>query len=118
MPFLNVRLVGDVRVVEFTLTDMTDGVFIKKVGDEIYELIQKLEHPRIVIDFGKVERLSSATLGMMVALKKVIVDKQGGELRVCNIAKHLQEIFKMTRLTRVMKICDTADDAVASMGLS
>ena len=94
-PFLQVHLVGDARVIEFTRTDLTDGAFIKKAGDEIYDIIKKLENPKVVIDFGQVERLSSATLGMLVALKKVIVEKMQGQLRVCNVTGNLPDIFRM-----------------------
>ncbi len=116
MPFLDVRLVGDVRVVEFTRTDMTDASFIKNVGDEIYRIALKIDHPKIVIDFGKVQRLSSATLGMLVALKKVVVEQRGGQLSVSNVADNLRDIFRMTKLQGVLKICESTEDAVESMG--
>ena len=108
LPFLEMRGEADARIVQFTRADMTDAAFIKTVGDELYRLLKPLEAPKVVLDFGKVERLSSATLGMLVALNKVI-SRQNGQLRIANVAEHLVDIFGMTLLDRVLVICDSAE---------
>jgi anti-anti-sigma factor len=113
-PFLTVRKLGDAQVVALLRADMTDGAFIKQAGDEIYHLVKPIEQPKVVIDFGKVQRLSSATLGMLVALHRVVVDRQKGQLRVSNVAEHLREIFRMTQLDDVLNLHETTEAAVES----
>jgi anti-sigma B factor antagonist len=108
-----VHTIAGARVVEFSRSDMTDGALIKTVGDEIYHLIKDQDQPRLVIDFCKVERLSSATLGMLVALGKVVA-KQSGQLRIANVSKDVLEIFKITKLDDELKICDSTQNAVDS----
>jgi anti-anti-sigma factor len=113
VPHLDVNRVGDALVLKFTRTDMTDAAFITKVGDEIYQLIKTVDKPKVVVDFSQVARLSSATLGMLVALRKV-VHKQHGQMRVSNIAKDLMEIFKMTRLDVTLQVCASNEEALTS----
>ncbi len=113
VPFLDIREVGNAMIVGFTRPDMTDASFITRVGDEIYRIVRPLDKPRIVVDFAQVERLSSATLGMLVALRKV-VSKIDGQLRVANVADNLIEIFKMTRLDVTLRVCKTIEAAVGS----
>ncbi len=113
VPYLNVRRVGDALVLKFTRTDMTDAAFINKVGDEIYQLVRGVEKPKVVVDFSQVARLSSATLGMLVALRKVVT-RQEGQVRVTNIADDLIEIFKMTRLDVTLQVCGSNEAALDS----
>ncbi len=115
VPYLDVKRLGDALVLKFTRTDMTDAAFINKVGDEIYQLIKGVEKPKVVIDFSQVERLASATLGMLVALRK-IVTRQGGQMRVTNIADDLIAVFKMTRLDVTLQVCGSNEAALDSFG--
>lgn len=114
MPFLDVRTVDEARIIAFARTDMTDAALIKLTGEEIGRIVSALQQPKVVVDFGRVERLSSATLGMLVAVHKTI-GKQGGQLRLANVDAKLFDIFKITKLDRVLTICKSTDDAVESL---
>lgn len=115
VPYLNVRKVGSAVVLEFARTDLTDGVLIRSLGDEIYQVIKPISNPSVIVDMGQVERLSSATLGMLVALRKVI-DNMDGRMRVANVTADLQAIFKMTRLDVTLHLHESIDAAVESLG--
>jgi len=113
VPHLDVKRAGDALVLKFTRTDMTDAAFITTVGNEIYQLLEGVDKPKVVIDFSGVERLSSATLGMLVALRKVLT-RQQGQMRVANIADDLMEIFKMTRLDVTLRVVGSNQAAIDS----
>ena len=113
VPYLDVKKVGEALVLRFTRADMTDAAFINKVGQEIYQMVRGMEKPKVVVDFSEVMRLSSATLGMLVALRK-IVTRQEGQMRVTHIADDLIEIFKMTRLDVTLKVCGSNEAAIES----
>ncbi|MCH7799393.1 MAG: STAS domain-containing protein [Planctomycetes bacterium] len=115
VPYLNVRKVGSAVVLEFARTDLTDGALIQNLGDEIYQVIKPISNPSVIVDLGQVERLSSATLGMLVALRKVI-DNMDGQMRVANVAADLRAIFKMTRLDVTLHLHESIDAAVESLG--
>ena len=113
VPFFDIRKVGDALVLKLMCTDMTDAAFISKVGDGIYQFVGGVEKPKVVVDFSQVARLSSAALGMLVALRK-IVTKQKGQMRVTNIADDLIEIFKITRLDVTLQVCGSNEAALDS----
>ncbi len=85
------------------------------VTDFIELEIKPLEAPKVVIDLSHVEHLSSAALGMLTALKQVVVDKKGGGIAIANVNKDLHSIFKMTRLDKLVKMCDSTEKAVQSL---
>jgi anti-anti-sigma factor len=74
-----------------------------------------MEKPRVVVDFSEVIRLSSATLGMLVAIRK-IVTRQDGQMRVTHIADDLIEIFRMTRLDVTLQVVESNEAAIESFG--
>jgi anti-anti-sigma factor len=113
IPYLDVRNVGEALVLRFTRADMTDAAFINQVGDEIDQIVSGIEKPKVVVDFSEVTRLSSATLGMLVALRKTVT-RQDGQMRVTHIADDLIEIFKMTRLNVTLKVCGSNEAAIDS----
>lgn len=115
VPYLNVRKIGSAVVLEFTRTDLTDGALIQNLGDEIYQIIKPISTPGVIIDLAQVQRLSSATLGMLVNLRKVI-EEMGGRMCVANVAPPLREIFKLTRLDVTLHLQESVAAAVESLG--
>jgi anti-anti-sigma factor len=57
---------------------------------------------RVVLDFGDVPSLTSAVLGKLINLKKV-VNSVHGRLRLRNIHPDLREVFRITRLDQVFE---------------
>lgn len=109
------RVDNGVHVITFTQTNVLDAFEIEKLGDAIYDHIRTLDAPRVVVNLENVKHLSSAALGMLVALRKVVVEKKGGGIGMANINTDLLSIFKMTRLDRLIKIHDSTDKAVSSL---
>ncbi len=114
VPYLNVRKVGSAVILEFTRTDLTDAALIRNLGDEIYQIIKPISKPRVIVDLAQVQRLSSAMLGMLVALRKVI-EHRDGQMRVANVATALREIFTMTRLDVTLHLHESIGAAVESL---
>jgi anti-sigma B factor antagonist len=110
---LAVHTIAGAHVVEFTRADLTDAALIKTIGDDIYHVVRRLDRPKVVVDFQAVERLSSAALGMLIALEKVIA-KQSGQLRIANVREDVLDIFKITKLDSVLPIRKSTQEAVDS----
>ena len=64
-------------------------------------------------DFSQVQALTSAALGMVVALHKVVA-KLNGQLGIANLSDEIHRAFKMTKLNRMINIYDAVPTAVAS----
>jgi anti-sigma B factor antagonist len=112
-PSLSVSQQKDIRVVEFTNNRILDEANIKEIGDGLGALIEERPNPKLLIDFGTVDHLSSAALGMLINVNKRVKEKNG-QLRLTNIRPQIYEVFVITKLNKLFKILPNREDALAS----
>ena len=106
-----VSRIGDVSVVTFLTSQVLDEMNVQELGKELTALAEGEPGLKMVINFSKIKFLSSAVLGKLIALnKKVSADK--GRLVFCNINKDIMQVFKITRLDKLIPIYPDEDDAV------
>ena len=103
----------DVRIVEFTNNKILDEANIKEIGDAILGLVDERDNPKLLIDFGNVDHLSSAALGMLININSKVKAKNGS-LRLANIRSTIRDVFVITKLDKLFKILPTREDALAS----
>ena len=66
-----------------------------------------------IMDFQDISYLNSIGVGAIAAtLKKV--KKFQGNIKLINVSPAVQELFEMTRLTKVFEIFDNEEDAIKS----
>ena len=56
-----------------------------------------------IIDFGELEYISSAGLGMLLGIQKRLMES-GGTLKLINMNRHIREIFRMAGFDRIFVI--------------
>ncbi len=98
-----VTKVGDVAVVFLQHERLLDETNIRIIGERLIELANSAERPRILVNFEKVDYLSSAVLGKLIAVHK-LVGLSKGSLKLCNLKPEIMEIFKVTKLHKVLDI--------------
>ena len=113
IPPLSVTQNKDVRVVEFTNNRILDEANIAEIGNSLAALIEERNHPKLLLDFGTVDHLSSAALGMLINVDKK-VKHRNGQLRLANIKPQIFEVFVITKLNNLFKIFPNREDALAS----
>ena len=101
---------------EFTDKKILDEANITEIGAHINELIDQQSRPRLLLDFGTVEHLSSAALGMLINVNNRIREKNG-ELRLCDIKRQILEVFAITKLDKLFRIYPTRQAALESFGV-
>lgn len=111
---MDVTETDGVTVVLLTNQRILDELSISQIGADLTEIIEKAGNPKIVINFSNVTNMSSSALGMLITLHKC-AREAGGALRLCNIQPTIQEVFKITRLDEIFKICPTQDEAVSDI---
>ena len=109
------RIQDGVHVIRFEQSNVLDAHEIEQLGDDIYHHLKPVDTPRVVIDLENVEHFSSAALGMLIALRKIVVDKKGGGLGIANLRADLRPIFTMTKLDKLLTIHDSTEQAINSM---
>jgi anti-sigma B factor antagonist len=113
IPPVSVTVEKDVRLVEFTNSKILDEANIEAIGRTLTSLIDERANPKLLLDFGNVDHLSSAALGMLINCDKKIKAKNG-QLRLANIRPQIFEVFVITKLNKLLKILPTREDAMGS----
>lgn len=103
----------DVRIVEFQNSKIIDEMNIADIGQRLMSIIDEAPTPKLLLDFGQVEHLSSAALGMLINANGRIKSKNG-QLRLANIKPQIYEVFQITKLNKLFYIHPTRQEALAS----
>jgi anti-sigma B factor antagonist len=104
---------GDVTVVSFTEKKILDEPNIQAIGEQLYSLVDDQGKKKLVLNFSRVEYLSSAALGKLITLNKK-VQTAGGRLALCAIAPQIYEVFEITGLKRVFNMYGEEQEALQS----
>ena len=104
---------GDVAVVSFTEKKILDEPNIQAIGEQLYSLVDDQGKKQLVLNFSRVEYLSSAALGKLITLNKK-VQTVGGRLALCSIAPQIFEVFEITGLKRVFNMYGDEQEALQS----
>ncbi|HYH66008.1 MAG TPA: STAS domain-containing protein [Urbifossiella sp.] len=103
-----IERVGDVTVFRFRpsseLTEETLGGF----GESAFHVADTATPPRIVVDLRNVTFLSSACLGKLITLHRKVQGARGW-LKVINLSPDVAEVFRITRLDRILDCHDRGD---------
>lgn len=110
---LEVEEINDVTVVRFLDKKILDEGNIEQIGNQLFGLVDQGGRKKIVLNFDKVEYLSSAALGKLITMEKK-VKATSGKLRLCNIRPEIYEVFAITRLNKLFDIHDDEQSATSS----
>ncbi|HJT33591.1 MAG TPA: STAS domain-containing protein [Pirellulales bacterium] len=110
---LEVSEMGDVTVVRFVDRKILDEASIQELGNELFQLVEQEQRGKLVLNFSKVDFLSSAALGKLITLDKK-VKSRSGKLKLCNIRPEIYEVFAITKLNKLFDIKDDEAEALAA----
>ena len=102
---------ADISIIEFLDTNVTNPVTIERIKQELEDHIQRVGHPKLIVSFENVTHLSSAMIGVLMALHKQIAKLKGG-LRLAQVSPMIHEVLKITKLDKILKIYDTTEHAL------
>ncbi len=118
-PYVRSESNGEILTVHLTEAKILDESVIQQISAALIELIGKTSEPNVVIDFSQVRFLSSSALGMLVKINKKCKEFKIN-LKLCSIHSDIMEVFKITRLDKVLSIypdAQAAHDAFKKSGL-
>jgi anti-anti-sigma factor len=90
-------------VVEFANSRISEGTTVEAIQTTLTQLIEDDPQQSIVIDFQRVELMSSATLGVLVRLYRDL-SENGGRMVLCGLQPSVQKVFELTRLDQLFRI--------------
>lgn len=93
-----------------------DEMLIRTLGEELDAVLADASQSHVVLDFSQVEHLSSSALGMLITLNSRLQDRSGG-LCLTHVNETIGEVFRITRLDRVLHLePDVASARAALLG--
>jgi len=114
-PRISVEYADKATVVSFTDEKILEERDIKALQDSIMSVVESASSGiKLILDFGNVQFLSSAVLGLLIRLSKRVYEHDG-QLKLCNINPKIFEIFKITRLTKTFDIYKDVESAVEDL---
>jgi anti-sigma B factor antagonist len=108
---LDIEEVGDVTIAKFIDKKILDENNIQIIGNQLFALIDEDARSKIILDFSNVEYLSSAALGKLITMEKKVKAAKG-KLRLACIRPEIYEVFAITKLNRLFKICEDQERAL------
>jgi anti-sigma B factor antagonist len=107
------RQVGSITVLDLVgkLTSTDDAGRLK---DKVASLLFQ-EQKQIILNLGELSYVDSAGLGEMVSCHST-ASRQGGQVKLANLGKRIQDLLVMTRLLTIFDVYDSEEEAVASFG--
>lgn len=106
-----IRRTGDVCVADFVDTSILDSAKIDRIKADLEALADRMGHPKIVLSFDGVTHLASAMLGVLMSVNKKVTTMKG-QLRITHLSPMIQEVIRITKLDKVLKIYPTTDKAL------
>jgi len=113
---LTIRDKDDIVIVSFNQVRILDQTVIEKIGQEFQNLtLQAAAGRKLLLDFSRVEFMSSAMMGQIMRLYK-LCKKDKTRLKLCNICPNIMEAFKITGLTKLLEIHPDGPKAIEAFG--
>ena len=107
--------VQGVTVVRFTRRTILDPAAIEALGERLLALAREEAGRRLVLDFARVESLTSAMLGKFAVVQATVAEA-GGRVVCCNVGDFLRQIFTVCGFPDAIPI--HADEAAAVQALT
>ena len=107
-----VQPIDKFTVVEFKTASLMDPVILEEIGQELYRLVDEEDRRRLILDFEKVQYLSSQAIGIVLNLNKKLTALKNSKFVLCGVGPKLLELLKITRLDRILTVKPTQKEAV------
>ena len=90
------------------------GASILGLWETLSPQIEDYDTPRILIDFGKVNKIDSSGLGALLDAR-AMTKRKNGRIGVINVGKNIRNILVMTRIITEFEHFDNEADAIAAL---
>lgn len=96
-----VRLSGDI-----------DSLSVSQLNRGASDLLAQYQY-KLILDFADVPYINSSGLGVIASVLKTVREK-GGDVKFLHVPPSLLELFDIVRLTKIVQIYESEEEAVES----
>ncbi len=86
---------------------------LNELAKSLFELVEEQSPMKLILSFVHVKYFSTSVLGMLVMLKKKVVESRSA-LKICSIRPSLYEMLVLTKLNTILDIYKDEEAALAS----
>ncbi len=112
---LVIQTVQGVTVATITSASLVDAASIDGLRDALFELIDKQDRRKLILNMAKVQHLSSAALAVLLPLQEKY-KKAKGRVVLVGVRPELMKLFEITRLTKLLTFAPTEEAAMSLLG--
>ncbi|WP_165466314.1 STAS domain-containing protein [Enterobacter cloacae] len=108
---IDTERLGDVNIMTPSVRRLdasVAAVFKESIAREIGE-----DRKALIVDFSKIDFIDSSGLGALVSLLKMMNGK--GEMLLCALNPGIRNMFTLTRMDRIFRICPDRATALAQL---
>ena len=110
-----IHQIDKATVVEFRTNSLMDALILQEIGESLYHLVDAQDRRNVVLDFEKVQYLSSQAIGIVLSMHKKLSALKNSRMILCGVGPKLMELMKITRLDKVLTIKPSQTEAVNAM---
>ncbi len=110
---ISTRTVGDVLVISVLDRRLVEQDHIDRLSRDVSDAVKAAGASNVIVDFQRVEFLSSSAISVLIQLNNRLRENSGA-LTVAGLCPPLQQVFKIMKLQKMMKICETVEQAAGS----
>lgn len=114
---LLIHPIREVLIVTFQDTSLLDSAQLESIGTELYDLVDNKARKRLILDFAKVQFMSSSALGVLITLRKKATAIKG-DIVICGLRKDLMRVFEITNLVKMFTFKPNEEQALAHFGIT
>ncbi|HIJ66448.1 MAG TPA: STAS domain-containing protein [Candidatus Hydrogenedentes bacterium] len=100
-----------IAVATVEAASVLDALNVDQFGKEVQKYVRGNRGIHLLLDFQKVEYLSSAVLTELLRIKKAIAEMQG-TMRLCALTKEIRKVFEITNLDQIFVIDHNVETAL------
>lgn len=113
-PF-TVQQIDKFTVIEFKSPSLMDPLELEQLGQALYRLVDEEDRRKVILDFEKVQYLSSQAIGIVLTMNKKLGALKNSKLVLCGVGPRLMELLKITRLDRLLTVKPTQREALKAI---
>jgi anti-sigma B factor antagonist len=108
---IELRTIGDIRILDCS-GKITLGEGTMTVRNMVRDILKE-DGKKIVLNLGDVNYIDSSGIGELVSTYTTVTSN-GGQLKLLNLTKKIQELLQITKLLTVFQVFDDERAALAS----
>jgi anti-anti-sigma factor len=113
MTLIKQDLKGEIRVLTIDAAQVLDAAVIEQCYREIAAALDNCEESHVLLDFSRVNFMSSMALGMLIRVNKKCKEYKV-TLKLCGIATDIRQVFKITGMDKIFDIQPGVEEGLAA----